>query len=48
MKCKLVNENFKNDYVDSLLMARGVKVPKDYYSPRSEFLQSPIDLENIG
>ena len=48
MKCKLVNENFKNDYVDSLLMARGVKVPNDYYSPRSEFLQSPIDLENIG
>ena len=48
MKCKLVNENFKSDYVDSLLMARGIKVPNDYYAPRSEFLQSPIDLENIG
>ena len=47
MKCKLVNENFKSDYVDSLLMARGIKVPNDYYAPRSEFLQSPIDLENI-
>ena len=48
MKCKLVNENFKSDYVDSLLMARGIKVPNDYYAPRSEFLQSPIDLGNIG
>ena len=48
MKCKLVNENFKSNYVDSLLMARGIKVPNDYYAPRSEFLQSPIDLENIG
>ena len=48
MKCKLINENFKSDYVDSLLMARGIKVPNDYYAPRSEFLQSPIDLENIG
>ena len=48
MKCKLVNENFKSDYVDSLLMARGIEIPNDYYAPRSEFLQSPIDLENIG
>ena len=48
MKCKLINENFKSDYVDSLLMARGIKAPNDYYAPRSEFLQSPIDLENIG
>lgn len=47
MKCKLVNENFKSDYVDSLLMARGIKVPNDYYAPRSEFLQSPTDLENV-
>ena len=48
MKCKLINENFKNCYVDNLLKSRGIQNPEDYYSPRSEFLQSPCDLENIG
>ena len=25
MKCRLVNENFKSDYVNNLLKARGIK-----------------------
>ena len=48
MKTKLINTNFKKDYVDSLLKARGVKNPEDYYNPNENFLQSPCDLENIG
>lgn len=48
MKTKLVNENFKTNYVDSLLRSRGIDNPQDYYMPRADFLQSPCDLENIG
>lgn len=47
MKTRLVNENFKSDYVDQLLKSRGIKNPTDYYEPGREFLQSPTDLENI-
>ena len=47
MKTRLVNENFKSDYVDQLLKSRGIKNPTDYYEPGAEYLQSPNDLENI-
>ena len=47
MKTKLINTNFKKDYVDSLLRARGIENPEDYYNPGREFLQSPTDLENV-
>ena len=47
MKTRLVNENFKSDYVDQLLKSRGIKNPTDYYEPSAEYLQSPNDLENI-
>jgi len=47
MKCKLVNENFKSDYVNQLLKSRGVKNPADYYEPSTQYLQDPRALENI-
>ena len=48
MKTKLINENFKIDYVNQLLKSRGIENPEDYYAPSDSFLQSPCDLENIG
>ena len=48
MKTKLINENFKSNYVDLLLKSRGIENPQDYYAPTSKYLQSPCDLENIG
>ena len=47
MKTKLINENFKTDYVHQLLKSRGIADPKAYYEPGAEHLQSPNDLENI-
>ena len=47
MKTRLVNENFKSNYVDQLLKSRGVKNPSAYYEPRAEHLQDPRDLENV-
>ena len=47
MKTKLINENFKTDYVYQLLRSRGITDPKAYYEPSAEHLQSPNDLENI-
>lgn len=47
MKTRLVNENFKSNYVDQLLRARGVQSPVDYYEPSAEYLQDPSNLENI-
>ena len=47
MKTKLINENFKSDYVDNLLKARGIKNVEKYYKPTADCLQSPCDLENI-
>lgn len=49
MKCKLVNENFKSNYTDELLVSRGVQ-PSDlekFYNPTSELLQEPENLDNI-
>lgn len=47
MKTKLINENFKTDYVYQLLKSRGITDPKAYYEPGAEHLQNPNDLENI-
>lgn len=47
MKTRLVNDNFKKDYVGNLLRARGVADVNAYYEPSAEALQDPRDLENI-
>ena len=47
MKVKLINDNIRGDYVDSLLRSRGIENPADYYTPHSGFLQAPSALENI-
>ena len=48
MKTKLVNIDIRKNYVDTLLKARGVENPENYYNPSRDFLQSPCDLDNIG
>ena len=48
MKTRLINENFKSDYVDNLLKARGIEDVEKYYEPTADCLQSPSDLENIA
>ena len=48
MKTRLVNENFKKDYVGNLLRSRGVADVEAYYEPSAEALQDPRDLENIA
>lgn len=48
MKTKLVNIDIRKNYVDTLLKARGIENPEDYYNPSRDFLQSPCDLDNIG
>ena len=47
MKTRLVNENFKSNYVDQLLKSRGIESPTAYYEPGAEHLQDPRDLENV-
>lgn len=47
MKTRLVNENFKSDYVGQLLKSRGIEDIDEYYEPSAKCLQSPNDLENI-
>lgn len=48
MKTRLVNTNFKSDYVRNLLTERGVVDVDKFYEPTPDCLQSPADLENIG
>ena len=48
MKTRLVNTNFKSDYVRNLLTARGVVDVDKFYSPTPDCLQVPCDLENIS
>ena len=48
MKTRLVNENFKSNYVDQLLKSRGVESPSAYYEPGAEYLQNHSDMENMG
>ena len=47
MKTRLINENFKSDYVDNLLKARGIEDVEKYYEPTADCLQNPCDFENI-
>ena len=47
MKTRLVNTNFKSDYVRNLLTERGVVDVDKFYNPTPDCLQSPCDLENI-
>ena len=50
MKCKLVNENYKSNYTDELLVSRGLS-PNDlekFYNPTSDLLQEPTALTNIA
>ena len=47
MKTKLVNDNFKSDYVDNLLRSRGIENVEKYYEPTADALQDPHFLENI-
>lgn len=48
MKCNLVNENFRSNYVENLLRARGIQDIKTYLNPTADFLQDPSDFKNIG
>lgn len=48
MKTRLVNENFKSDYVANLLRSRGVKNIEKYYEPTEDCLQCPVALKNVG
>ena len=48
MKCNLVNENFRSDYVNNLLRARGINDIDTFLRPGAECVQSPHDLKNIG
>ena len=50
MKCKLVNENFKENYTDKLLCSRGLKEEEleMFYNPTPSLLQSPHELLNIA
>ena len=47
MKYRLVNENFKSDYGENLLKARGVDNVDLFLSPDITCLQSPLTLNNI-
>lgn len=47
MKCKLVNENFKDNYLINLLRARGIEDIDEYTNPTGAYLQDPKDFDNI-
>ena len=47
MKINLINENYSDNYVANLLMARGVESVEDYFHPTDKYLQSPDALKNI-
>lgn len=47
MKCKLVNPNFRKEYTDNLLRARGIADVEQYYNPTKDCLQSPHALKNV-
>lgn len=48
MKVNLVNENFKNDYLNNLLQARGVVNVEDFLQPTEKYLSDPRLLDNIN
>lgn len=49
MKTKLVNENFKTNWVENLLLSRGVQGGdlKKFYEPTWENISSPDLLDNV-
>ena len=47
MQYRLVNENFKDNYGENLLKARGVSDIKGFLNPTKEFLQDSSYLDNI-
>lgn len=47
MKCKLANENFRDNYTYNLLKSRGVNDVEDFLNPKDTVLQNPEDFENI-
>ena len=47
MKINLVNENYRSNYVENLLKARGIVDIEEYFRPTAKNLQSPLNLKNI-
>ena len=47
MKVNLVNENFRESYLQNLLRARGVYNMKDFIDPPNEALSNPLLFNNI-
>lgn len=48
MKHKLINDNFKSDYLYNLLRSRGVEDVEKFLNPDPRYdIQSPEDLENV-
>lgn len=47
MQVKLVNENFKADYVDNLLLSRGIKDLENFKNPTYNDIESWDKLSNI-
>lgn len=48
MQYRLVNENFKNNYGENLLHARGIKDVPNFLNPPTSFRQSEEYLDNIA
>ena len=47
MKVKLINENFKTNYLENLLKSRGIKDVNEFLHPTISNLNPPENLENI-
>ena len=47
MKVNLVNENFRESYLQNLLNARGVHDIKQFIDPPDEVLSNPLLFDNI-
>ena len=47
MRINLINENFKDDYINNLLRARGVTDLDAYFNPDVKYLQSPTAFKNM-
>lgn len=47
MKVNLINNNFKEDYLNNLLRSRGVEDIDDFFNPSPNNLQNPLNLKNI-
>lgn len=47
MKCRLVNTNFRENYIQNLLQTRGIEDIESYLTPNIKYLQSPAYLKNI-